>query len=354
MKKAKRAPIAEPRKAGWREALARDLNARWYGARAPWWLLPLSALFAGLSGLRRLFYRWGVLKVEHVSARVVVIGNIAVGGSGKTPLVLWLARELAASGVKVGVVTRGYGGSSNEVRAVTPDDAAPVVGDEALLLARETGLPVVAGRDRVGAARQLVAQCRPDVILSDDGMQHYRLGRDVEIAVVDARRGFGNGALLPAGPLREPRGRLENVNAIVTKGHAEVALPTGIPVFEMASRLGQAMPLAGGEPVSLGHFRGERVVALAAIADPEGFFTALEAAGLLVERHALADHAPLAAELATLATDRPIFMTDKDAVKLDNPPANAWRVPLAIAFSDTAAARLVALARGAHTVTEEN
>lgn len=354
MKNATREPDFRPRKTGWRETLSKNLNARWYGARAPWFLLPLSGLFAGLAGLRRGLYRRGILKVEYVPARVVVVGNIAVGGSGKTPLVIWLARKLSASGVKVGIVTRGYGGGSDDVRDVALDASAAAVGDEALLLARQTGLPVVVGRNRASAARHFAEQYRPDVILSDDGMQHYRLGRDVEIAVVDARRGFGNGALLPAGPLREPRKRLERVNAIVTKGRGNAALPAGVPVFEMRHTLRDALPLTGGEAVSLERFHGECVVALAAIADPEGFFTALEAAGLVVERHPLPDHAPLAAEVEMLGTERPILMTDKDAVKLDSPPANAWRVPLAIAFSDTDAARLLALVRGAHSATEEN
>jgi len=304
--------------------------------------------------LRRRAYRSGLFKTEAVSARVVVVGNITVGGSGKTPLVAWLARELSQTGLAVGIVTRGYGGRGKAVEAVNVDSSAAVVGDEALLLARTSGVAVVAGRDRLAAARRLMERARPDIILSDDGLQHYRLHRDVEIAAVDARRGFGNGALLPAGPLREPRTRLERVSAIVTKGHGELSLPAGVPIFGVSSRLDQAVPLNGGEAVALEHFQGERVVALAAISDPEGFFTALEAAGLVLERHPLPDHAPVADELAALDTARPILITDKDAVKLDAPPANAWRVPLAIAFSDTDAARLLALVRGAHPATEEN
>lgn len=336
-----------------RQSSAEWLQARWYGGDAAWYLLPLTGLFACLAGLRRLFYGWGVFKAECVTARVVVIGNIAVGGSGKTPLVAWLARELAAAGARVGIVARGYGGEGKTVREVTADSLASDVGDETLLLARKTALPVVAGRDRAAAARRLVDNHQVEIVLADDGLQHYRLARDVEIAVVDGRRGLGNGALLPAGPLREPRKRLEGVNAIVTKGRGGLSLPAGVPVFEMRHALLEAVPLKGGQAVPLERFRGERVHALAAIADPEGFFAALEAAGLEIERHPLPDHAPVAQELEKLGRNRPILMTDKGAVKLDTPPDNVWRVPLAVAFSGTDAARLLALARGARRATEE-
>ncbi|MDN5863717.1 MAG: tetraacyldisaccharide 4'-kinase [Gammaproteobacteria bacterium] len=337
-----------------RKSPAEWLSARWYGTRPAWFLWPLAVLFRLLAWLRRSLYRLGLFRTRQVAARVVVVGNITVGGSGKTPLVAWLARELSAAGVKTGIVTRGYGGNRNDVRLIRTDASADEAGDEPLWLARETAVPVVAGRDRAAAARYLVESHRPDVVVSDDGLQHYRLVRDVEIAAIDARRGFGNGALLPAGPLREMPSRLERVNAVVLKGRGQVALPPGVTVFNMLLSVSRALPVGGGESVPLAHFRGKPVHAVAAIADPEGFFVVLEAAGLEVERHPLPDHAPIDSTLEMLGTGRPILLTDKDAARLAERPVNAWRVPLAIGFSGEDAAGLLALAGGPHFFMEES
>ncbi|HEX5314159.1 MAG TPA: tetraacyldisaccharide 4'-kinase [Gammaproteobacteria bacterium] len=336
-----------------RECVAKDLQARWYRSRAPWFLLPPAGLFGAAAALRRTLYAHGMLKSVRVSARVVVVGNIAVGGSGKTPLVAWLAQRLAADGLRVGIVTRGYGGYDRGPRQMTADTSVEAAGDEALWLARTSGVPVVAGRDRVAAARLLVETAHPEIILSDDGLQHYRLARDAEVVAVDARRGYGNGALLPAGPLREPLRRIASAQAVVLKGEGNATLPAEVRAFRMHHALGEALPLAGGEPRPLSAFAGTPVRALAAIADPEGFFRDLEGAGLEVERHALPDHAPVADAVARLPADRPLLMTDKDAVKLAAPPAHAWRVPLVPRFEESDANALLAIVRGTISRPEE-
>lgn len=321
---------------------SRWLQARWYERRRPpAALLPLSALFGAVTAIRRLLYAGRLLKSVRLPARVVVIGNLAVGGSGKTPLVAWLAGELRRRGVRVGIVARGYGSRDRAARRVDPDTPAADAGDEPRWLAMTTGVPVVIGADRVAAVRALLDEAPVEVVLSDDGLQHYRLARDVEIVAVDARRGLGNGALLPAGPLREAASRLSRADAAVLKGEGDVPLPAGCTVLRMRCTLGPAERLQDGAVRALDTFRPQQVRALAAIGDPESFFRALEANGLRLERIPLPDHAAVADVVSQLPNDRPLLMTAKDAVKLDNPPANAWRVPLAVGFSADDAAILL-------------
>jgi len=331
-----------------RERVADCMQVLWYRRRtAPVYLLPLSFLFAAVAALRRLAFAVGLRRAVRVQARVVVVGNIAVGGSGKTPLAAWLARELTAAGWRVGIVSRGYGRADSAVRRVSPETPPAQAGDEAAWLARTTGVPVAVGRDRVAAARELFLESPPpDVIISDDGLQHYRLARDVEIVAVDAGRGYGNGALLPAGPLREPVRRLARADAVVLKGEGTPRVPTGPRVFRMQWRLDEAVRLCDGARRPLSEFRGTPVRALAGIAHPEGFFSALETAGLHVERHSVGDHGPVGDVVRSLPGDRPLMVTDKDAVKLTDPPDHVWRVPLAVAFSPDEAHALVALATG--------
>jgi len=321
---------------------SRRLQARWYAPRRPpLMLLPLSALFGAAVAARRWLYARGLLKAIRLPVRVVVVGNLAVGGSGKTPLVAWLARELSARGVRTGIVSRGYGRHEQDVRRVHADTPAAAAGDEARWLATVTGIPVAVGADRVAAVRALLSDTPLDIVLSDDGLQHYRMARDAEIVAVDARRGLGNGALLPAGPLREPPSRLSGVDAVVLKGDEDVSLPGSPTRLHMHCRLGAAVRLCDGKARPLAEFANQPVRALAAIGDPESFFRALEAGGLEVERIALADHGPVADIVARLPADRPLLMTAKDAVKLVAPPEHAWQVPLEVAFSETDAATLL-------------
>jgi tetraacyldisaccharide 4'-kinase len=295
----------------------------WYAGEARWMavlLLPLSWLFALIASVRRAAYGVGLFRSYRVDRPVLVVGNITVGGVGKTPLTIWLASQIAGRGVRVGIVLRGYGGRSptwpRHVNAATPVEE---VGDEAALLAERTSAIVVAGPDRVADAR-LAIELGAEVVLSDDGLQHYRLARDCEIAVIDELRGLGNGWLLPAGPLRERRTRLNSVNLVVltrrTTAKPGSTNDRGVPGSVTASaRLSRATSLATGEVRSLDAFRGARVHAIAAIGHPHAFFDALAACGLRVDSRALPDHAALTPGDLRFADDAPVLMTEKDAVK---------------------------------------
>lgn len=290
----------------------------------PWQLLlyPLSILFRGASGLRRRLYRAGILRSERLPVPVIVVGNITVGGSGKTPLTLWLAGVLRDRGWNPGIVSRGYGGQARGPLRVTSETAPARAGDEPVLLARRSGCPVWVGRDRVAAARALLAaEPACDVILADDGLQHYRLARDLEIAVVDAGRRFGNALHLPAGPLREPPSRLEEVDAVVWHGGPDEAAAGGAAPRrprQFGMRLaGDGFwnllnPEAQANP---GAFHGRRVCAVAGIGHPPRFFEHLRALGLEGESLAFPDHHRYRPEELRLPGCDAILMTEKDAVK---------------------------------------
>ena len=296
------------------------LQRVWYDRHAQWLsflLLPLSWLFGALVACRRAAYRIGLLSRVRVGRPVVVIGNVTVGGTGKTPFTIWLATQLQAKGVRVGIVLRGYGGSSSQwPRDVSGDSAPEEVGDEAVLLASRTGAIVVAGPDRVAAAQRAIER-GAEIVLSDDGLQHYRLARDREIVVIDGRRNVGNRRLLPAGPLREPVSRLTQADLRVVSwrdGSARALTPVPATI-QVWARLSQATALVGGETRSLEAFKGSRVHAVAAIGHPQQFFAALQQLGIEVEPHALPDHARLAATDISFPDALPVLMTEKDAVK---------------------------------------
>lgn len=322
------------------------LQRVWYERRSQWFsllLLPLSWLFAAVAATRRCAYRSGWVQSFRVERRVIVVGNITVGGTGKTPMTIWLAEQLHARGLRVGIVLRGYGGTSAQwPRDVTNETSADEVGDEAVLLAQRTGALVVAGPDRVAAAKRAIER-GAQVIVCDDGLQHYRLARDLEIAVIDERRGLGNGRLLPAGPLREPAGRLASVDLkILTRRSAKID-PSPFPQFPnavvAAPVLGDAVSLATGERRALQTFAGTRVHAIAGIGNPQAFFDALSAAGLTVAPHPLPDHARLSVADITFPDAAPVLMTEKDAVKCRpgadaSQIANCWAVRLDIAMTE--------------------
>jgi len=304
-------------------------------------LWPLSLIYSLLLTLRRLAYRGGVLRVARLPVAVIVVGNIVAGGTGKTPLVLWLAGMLRKNGWKPGILSRGYRGSAAVPMAVSSVSPASVVGDEPLLLARLSGCPVWVGRDRVRAGAALLAahpQC--DVLLTDDGLQHYRLARDIEIAVED-ERGIGNGFLLPAGPLREPTSR--RVDAWVANG-----APCGrhSPCFRMDLRGDSFVALAGARArVSAAAFAGKKLHAVAGIGNPQRFFDHLRRMGLETVNHAFSDHhAYTAAELDFGNCDA-LLMTDKDAVKCESFARAHWyalrvEAELAPAFREFILAKL--------------
>ena len=291
-------------------------------------LLPFSALFAVVSRLRRLAYRRGWLTSVAVGVPVVVVGNITAGGSGKTPLAIWLVNHLRAQGRRPGVVSRGYGGSAHGCARVRAGSSPAEVGDEPLLIHLKTGAPVMVGRDRVAAARALLAR-HPgiDVIVADDGLQHYRLRRDLEIAVVDAASGFGNGWPLPAGPLREPRSRLRQVDAVV-QGVRGGAQPRALDAWRVDFVAAFAHPLR--DPLArrpLGDLPAGEWLAATGIGRPQGFFDTLAAQRIRFVPRAFPDHHAFApGELPAVGR---VLMTEKDAVKcLPFAGADWWAVEL--------------------------
>ncbi|MBU0688261.1 MAG: tetraacyldisaccharide 4'-kinase [Gammaproteobacteria bacterium] len=291
------------------------LQQHWYRVSPLHLLLyPLSLIFRLLAALRRGMFRFGLLASVKLPVPVIVIGNITVGGTGKTPLTLWLAQQLIAAGWQPAIISRGYRSEGDtSARAVRKDDSANQVGDEPLLMARRALCPVWIGRDRPAAALALLhAHPECDVIISDDGLQHYRLQRDVEIAVIDGIRRFGNGMLLPAGPLREPVSRLLEVDAVVING--------GSPDTED----GVLMSLHGTQfrnlldPTqtrSAADFDGLHVHAIAGIGHPDRFFRHLQQLGLQPDTHAFPDHHRYTGEEITPQHADAILMTEKDAVK---------------------------------------
>jgi tetraacyldisaccharide 4'-kinase len=277
-------------------------------------LAPIAPLFRAVTAARRSLYRAGVLGRDRLPVPVVVIGNITVGGSGKTPLSIAIAGALAARGWRPGIVSRGYGADSPSPRAVGVDAFPDAVGDEPLLLAR-TGFPVWIGGDRPRAARGLLA-AHPDcdVIVTDDGLQHYALERDVELAVVDASRGLGNGLFLPAGPLREPRSRLREADAVVLLGGTVTgALGREFAMTLVGDRFVRVN--APGESVDAEAFRKAGVHALAGIGNPQRFFDHLDALGIAATCHAFPDHHRFTRGDLDIQGATAILMTEKDAVK---------------------------------------
>lgn len=310
------------------------LPDRWYAPGRPSPLLrAASALYGSLACARRSLYGYGILGRIRLPIPVAVVGNIAVGGTGKTPLTLWLADALARSGRRPGIVCRSYGARTDTAARVTPDDDPALKGDEAVLMATRAACPVWSGPKRARTAAAMVAaHPQIDMVLCDDGLQHYALHRDIEIAVVDAARAFGNGCLLPAGPLREPVGRLERVDAIVLNGDADVrGLPDAVPHYRMR--------LLGDRFTQVGHpertreareFAGKRIAAVAGIGNPERFYGHLRSLGLAFVTKAFPDHHRYRpSDIEALDADY-VLMTEKDAIKCARfSDERMWMLPVA-------------------------
>ena len=321
----------------------------WYSRRAPIWLVPLSILYGAFMALRSVLYRLGLRHRIVVGVPVVVVGNLTVGGTGKTPLVAWLSSHLAACGMRVGIVSRGYGGRARGVTRVTVHSRASEVGDEPLLLARRAAATVFIGKDRVAAAQAAVKD-GVDIVITDDGLQHLALVRQCEIVVIDGQRGFGNGCLLPRGPLRESPRRLRRVNAVVVNG--EITAP-GFKLprfltrthFVMRMRPGDVRPVGGhGALRSLSSFRGAGVHAVAAIGNPQRFFDMLRGAGLTVYEHPMPDHHAFKAGDLNFGDTLPVLMTEKDAVKCAAfADERCWFVPVTAEFSESESGELIDL-----------
>jgi tetraacyldisaccharide 4'-kinase len=321
-------------------------------------LWPLSLLFRGVSGLRALLFRAGMLRSTRLPVPVIVVGNIFIGGTGKTPLTIWLAESLRAAGFTPGIISRGHGASAPGAapRALTPDSLASEVGDEPLLIARRCACPVVVGRDRGAAGRALLAaHPQVDVILTDDGLQHYALQRDIEIVLFDGR-GTGNGWLLPAGPLREAPSRRRDFT-IVNAPELTPALrqAVGGAPFRMQLAGDWAEPLLDpGRRVPLASLAGRRLVAACGIGNPQRFFTLLRDAGLAPAELALPDHHDFRDQPFAAVDAEIILITEKDAVKcaqienLRNDP-RLWVVPVTAQLDAALAQQIVEKCRGCST-----
>lgn len=310
-------------------------------------LSPLAILFATVSGLRRQAYRHGWLASSAVGVPVIVVGNITAGGSGKTPLTIWLVNWLRVQGYHPGVVSRGYGGAARGCVEVQATSLASEVGDEPVLIRFKTDAPVVVGRDRVAAARTLLARHpEVDVLVSDDGLQHYRLQRDIELAVIDAETGLGNGWPLPAGPLREPGRRLNHVDAViqVVRGAARPRVDLPVGSWRADYTAGLVYPLRAPQAIQmLRELPAQDWLAVTGIGRPQGFFDMLQAAGIHFSPRAYSDHHPFQPQ--DLPADGAVVMTEKDAVKcVTFAGADWWAVQLDVApepgFVDWLSARI--------------
>ncbi|MBM4212403.1 MAG: tetraacyldisaccharide 4'-kinase [Gammaproteobacteria bacterium] len=324
------------------------LQGVWYrGQPGAALLAPLSAIFALVTRVRRALYRSGLIGAYRARIPVVVIGNLSVGGTGKSPLVAALASALKSRGLRPGILTRGHGVLVCEPTRVTRDADPGAVGDEPLMLAIATGVEVMVSPDRAAGARALEA-LGVDLILCDDGLQHYALARDLEVVVIDAARGLGNGRLLPAGPLREDVSRLESVDWVVVNGAVDGDTASG-PWRGRRGRLAMMLvpeALRGiADPLrwcSLEGLRAEPVHAVAGIGHPARFFAMLRAAGLEVIEHAFVDHHAFAMGDLDFGDTRAILMTSKDAVKCRRfADARCWEVPVVARFSPDGAANIM-------------
>ncbi|EPO4108556.1 tetraacyldisaccharide 4'-kinase [Enterobacter cloacae] len=302
--------------------------ARIWSGESPLWLLllPLSWLYGLVSGIIRLLYRLGLKRAWRAPVPVVVVGNLTAGGNGKTPVVIWLVEQLQKRGIRPGVVSRGYGGkAAHYPLLLTPDTTTAEAGDEPVLIYQRTGAPVAVSPVRSDAVQALLAEHDVQIIITDDGLQHYALARDKEIVVIDGVRRFGNGWWLPAGPMRERASRLKSVDAVIVNGGA--AQSGEIP---MQLQPGMAINLLTGERQAVS--RLPALVAMAGIGHPPRFFATLEQCGARLEKRVpLADHQALVAEQvdALTTSGQTLIMTEKDAVKCRAfAKENWWYLPV--------------------------
>lgn len=293
--------------------LSQTITQHWYRDPADWWaylLAPLTGLYRAAMAVRRIAYQIGLCKTHHLDVPVIVVGNLTVGGTGKTPCVIALANLLQQQGYRPGIVSRGYGVSFAGERVVTTASQVKTVGDEALMIVEKTSCPMVIGVNRVACAERVLADYDCNVIISDDGLQHYALGRDIELVLVDGQRRFGNQRCLPAGPLREPLSRLQSVDYVISSGVAEEG--------EYAMRIKPKALYAINAPeqqYELSDLRDRTVHAVAAIGNPDRFFASLRALGADVIPHAYSDHAWLKSSDIDFNDKHWVVMTEKDAVK---------------------------------------
>ena len=290
------------------------IRQRWYGSGKVYWWHQLGAkVFAFLVASRKKLYAMGLLKTHQLKVPVIVVGNITAGGGGKTPMVIWLANHLKSLGYTPGIISRGYGGKRKvEPMFVTANANPSATGDEPLLMAKKTQLPVMVGKDRVKAAKTLIQNYPVNVLIADDGMQHLALGRDAEIVMLDAKWRTGNHLMMPAGPLREPLERLNSVDLVVFKGFIEKQHHYDFAI-ESIHQLNHANVFK-----DVADFRNKKVVAMAGIANPDSFFSLLSAAGMAIVKQPLPDHYKITAADFEPHQDTDVLITEKDAVKCEN------------------------------------
>ena len=290
--------------------------------------------------IRRKFYRWGVIRVVKSPLPVIVVGNITVGGTGKTPFTIALVNFLKSRGYSPGVVTRGYGGSvadSMQVHLIATEDSVELVGDEPYLIAAKTGVPVAVCRHRPRAVGLLSRSTDCDVVISDDGLQHYAMDRDIEIVCIDGNRGLGNGMMLPAGPLREPASRMQTADFVISKQKSTVCADYFVLSGDQFESLS-----GNGDFRSIDTYNGRTVHAVAGIANPHAFFQTLKEQGLKLTEHVFPDHHAYSKNDFDFAGDYPIVMTEKDAVKCRSfALADAWYLAVEPQFPTDILERIV-------------
>lgn len=309
------------------------LERFWYQPTLNWVtrsLLPLSWIFKQLVELRQFLYHSKIKKSISFPVPIIVVGNITVGGTGKTPFVIWLVNFLKEQGFKPGIVSRGMGGAKQyQPYIVNTHSNTNIVGDEAILLKARTGCPMVICIDRVAAVKKLLSHSECNVVVSDDGLQHYRLARDIEIAIVDGARGFGNQKLLPAGPLRESMGRLNDVNFVIHHSQSQLNDMTMHLVGDVL------YSLKNKNQLDVAHFQNTQVHAVAAIGNPERFFSSLRRMRLNIIEHVFPDHYRYNAKDFNFSDSSPIIMTEKDAVKCQEfADDRFWYLPVTAVVSD--------------------
>lgn len=319
--------------------VAQFLNQVWYKDHfIGTWLMPLSLVFMDVVKLRRWMYKKGYKPVEKLAVPVVVVGNITVGGTGKTPLVIYLVETLKAQGFKPGVISRGYGGTSEQwPMQVSETSDAAIIGDEPLLIAQQAKCPVVVGPLRVDSGKLLLAHEDCNVIISDDGLQHYALHRDIEIIVIDGERRFGNNFCLPSGPLREPQERIQEADFVICNGgEAE----ENEILMELEGQYAVNMQTQMRKPLT--EFRGSRCYALAGIGNPQRFFNLLSEFELDCQIKSFPDHYVYQKKDIDYKGVDAIFMTEKDAVKCRSFASERhWFVPIQAKLDNDFIVRLI-------------
>ena len=300
-------------------------------------LSPLSLIYISIIYLRHTLYQLGLISITKINVPTIVIGNIVAGGTGKTPLVIWLAKYLKNKGFLLGIVSRGYGGTYlSNIELVKPTSNPLLVGDEPVIIARNTNCPVVVAKKRAKGAKKLVEKYNCNIILCDDGMQHYSLARDIEIAVIDGQRRFGNNYCFPAGPLREPKSRIFKADLIVSKYNARTC------EYKMDYTYNQLVSLNKlSKAITISDLHGMTVHAIAGINNPDHFFSYLRSHKLELIIHKFPDHYSYTEDDVKFNDNFSVVMTEKDAVKCLNYSSDKhWYIPISAELSKSFACDL--------------